>query len=101
MATFRMEDGTIVKTENSSRSWEEETYHDGHNYCSKATGGQWTHETLYRSRKGRYYVVSTSQWQGSRDHAAWVSEREAARWLMKQDIDLPEDLEKFEEELSE
>jgi hypothetical protein len=101
MATYRMEDGTVVKTENATASWEEDTRWDGNNFISVATGSQWTHETLYRSRKGRYYVVHTSQCQGSLAHAEWVSKHEAARWLLANDETLPEDLAALEEVVSE
>jgi len=102
MSKYRMEDGTVVDTDKASQSWEEDTYWDGHNHISKATGSQWNHQTLYRSRKGRYYVVSTSQWQGSRDHAEWVSLEEAVRWLLVNGVeDLPDDLKHLEEEVVE
>lgn len=101
MSTYRMEDGTVVKTENAQMSWEEDTRWDGNNHISVATGSQWSHQKLYKSRKGRYYIEHTSQWQGSRDHAEWVSEQEAARWLLANGEDLPDDLEKFETDVSE
>jgi hypothetical protein len=98
---YRMDDGTIIDTAKASKSWEESTFWDGHNHCSKATGSQWNHETLYRSAKGRYYVEHTSQWQGSRPHVEWVSREEAARWLLNCEHDLPEDLADLEDELVE
>ena len=101
MARHQMEDGTVVDTKNAVESWEEETYWDGHNMCSKATGSQWEHQTLYKSRKGRYYIEHSSAWQGHRDSAEWVSPQEAARWLLSQEIDLPADLEEYVEELTE
>jgi hypothetical protein len=101
MARYRMSDGTIVDTSNSTMRYEEDTYHDGNNFISRATGTQWNHETLYRSRKGRYYVESTSQWQGSRDSAEWVSREEAARWLLANNRELPEELKKLEEQVTE
>lgn len=101
MATYRMEDGTVVKTENASAHWDEDTRWNGNNHISKATGSQWTHETLYRSRKGRYYVVHESQWQGSTPHAEWVSPQEAARWLLSQEQELPDDLAKHADNLTE
>ena len=101
MATFRMEDGTVVKTENATASWDEETEWNGNNHISMATGGQWTHEELYRSRKGRYYIVHSSQWQGSMDHAEWVSVQEATRWLLSQDKELPDDLKQYADEITE
>lgn len=101
MATYRMDDGTVVKTENATESWDEATRWDGNNHISKATGSQWVHETLYKSRKGRYYVVHESQWQGSTPHAEWVSNHEAARWLLNNEHELPDDLAPLEEEVSE
>lgn len=90
--TYRMEDGTVVKTENAAQSWREAKYHDGRNLISKATGDQWLHQALYRSRKGRYYVEHTSQCQGSRDYATWVSPEEAAAWLALNGHEIPAEL---------
>jgi hypothetical protein len=93
-----MDDGTVVKTENATQSWDEATRWDGHNRISMATESQWEHQTLYRSRKGRYYVEHTSQWQGSTPHAEWVSNHEAAHWLAANGIDLPVELATLEYE---
>lgn len=107
MARYKMSDGTIVDTAKASKSWEENTRFDGHNNVSVHTGSQWTHETLYRSRKGRYYIEVTSQWQGSAPHAEWISNEEATRWLLLDDSlrffkhGLPEELEQYEEAVSE
>jgi hypothetical protein len=87
-----MEDNTLVNTEKAKQSWEEKRWHDGRNFISKATGTQWNHETLYESRKGRFYKVCTSQWQGSHDHAEWLDENEAVRWLLLNDHEIPERL---------
>ena len=92
MARYRMEDGTVLDTENATDHWDEATRWNGNNYISVATGSQWNHQTLYRSRKGRYYLVHTSQWQGSTPHAEWVSEHEAVRWLLANERDVPDDL---------
>jgi hypothetical protein len=101
MSTYRMSDGTVVKTENAQQHWNEDTYFDGRNRISKATGTQWDHQTLYKSRKGRYYLENSSQWQGSHDSAEWVSNEEAARWLLANGEDLPADLAKLEAQISE
>lgn len=98
---FQMDDGSIVNTKNAVKHWDEDTFHDGHNHISVATGSQWNHQTLYKSRKGRYYIVSTSQWQGSRDHCEWVSNHEAARWLLANNEALPDDLAQLEAEIVE
>jgi hypothetical protein len=97
-----MEDDTIVKTENALKSWSEGTDWDGNNYISRATGSQWEHEELYKSRKGRYYIESTSQWQGSPPHAEFVSKKAAAAWLINNEYEvLPGDLKEFEGDITE
>jgi hypothetical protein len=101
MTVYRMSDGTVVRTENASQSWEEATFWNGNNHISKATGDQWTHQTLYRSRKGRYYIEHTSQWQGSVARAEWVSNEEAARWLLVNEHELPEELQALAEQITE
>jgi hypothetical protein len=101
MARYRMDDGSVIDTDKASQSWGEDTYFDGHNQVSRATGTQWDHQALYRSRKGRYYVEHWSQWQGSKAHVEYVSPEEAARWLLCQGKELPEDLAKYADEIIE
>jgi hypothetical protein len=96
-----MDNETIVRTENAKNHWSEATRWNGNNHISKATGSQWEHEALYLSNKGRYYVVHTSQWQGSTPSAKWMSNLDAARWLLMNDHELPIDLVEFESEASE
>jgi hypothetical protein len=100
MAKYRIE-GTIVDTENASMVFSEETRFDGRNQISVNTGQQWEHQRLYRSRKGRYYLESWSQWQGSTPHAEWISPQEAARWLILNEHKIPDDLQEFEDDVSE
>jgi hypothetical protein len=94
-------ESTVVDTENASQSWAEATRWNGSNHISVPTGSQWNHETLYRSRKGRYYVEHESQVQGSTPHAEWVSPEEACRWLLMNAHELPEDLKEHEAEVTE
>lgn len=104
MARYRMEDDTIVDTKNAKCSFDESTYWNGSNHISKATGDQWLHEEMFVSRKGRYYIVHMSQWQGSVDHAEWVSPEAATRWLLRNDYaheDIPDELQKFIEVVTE
>jgi len=101
MAVYRMEDGTVVKTENATQSWEEATRWNGSNRISVATGSQWNHQELHRSRRGRYWIESYSQWQGSTPHAEWISNRTAAEWLLANGHELPEDLKALEQEVCE
>jgi len=101
MATYQMDDGTIVKTENATQEWKEDKNWDGNNWISVATGSQWEHQRLYRSKKGRYWIEHTSQWQGSRDHAEWISNRSAVRWLLANDHEIPEELQALVDEVEE
>lgn len=101
MSRFQMDGGTVVDTDKASQTWQEQTRWDGRNQISVNTGSQWNHEQLYRSRKGRYYIVRWSDWQGSTPHAEWVSNHEATRWLLLNEEELPEELVKLEAEVSE
>jgi len=101
MSKYRMDDGSIIDTERASGNWCEDSFWNGSNHISRATGGQWDHQRLYRSRKGRYYIEHTNNWEGSRNHVEWASREEAARWLLSQSHDLPEDLAELEAQIVE
>ena len=101
MTRYKMQDGTIVDTDNATQSWAEDTNWDGNNHISAHTGSQWEHQTLHRSRKGRYYIERSSQYQGSMPGAEWVSPQEAARWLLLNESDLPADLAALADQVSE
>jgi len=98
MAKYRM-DGTVVDTERASRKYVCKDDHDGRNPICRHTGSQWEHQTLYVSRKGRYYIEYYSQWQGSRSHVEWVSPEEAARWLTLNGSEIPAELGAVAEEM--
>jgi len=91
MAKFQVE-GTIFDTGRAAATWDEALDFDGSNHISRVTGSQWNHETLHKSAKGRYYVVRSSDVQGSQDEMEILSPREAAAWLLLNDHDLPDDL---------
>jgi hypothetical protein len=96
-----MEDGTVVNTDKARQSWDEATYWNGHNHISKATGSQWNHETLYESRKGRFYKVWWSQYEGTASRAEWLDEHEAVRWLLHNEQEVPGGLQHLVEEVEE
>jgi len=100
MAKFQVE-GAIFDTERAAATWEEASDWNGSNHISRATGSQWNHETLHKSAKGRYYVVRSSDRQGSQDEMEILSPREAAAWLLLNDHDLPDDLRELEGEVVE
>jgi len=92
MPRYRMQDGRVVNTDKAVAHWDEDTRWDGNNHISKATATRWDHETLYRSPTGYYYLVHTSQREGTTPYAEWLSTGAAARWLLSQNFDLPPDL---------
>ena len=101
MSTYRMDDGTVVKTENAIHSWEQDTRYENGHAISIATGSEWDSEKLYRSRKGRYWLEHTSTWQGRRPYAEWVGNHTAAAWLLANGHALPDDLQPLENEVAE
>jgi len=101
MAKFKIDDGLILNTEKAVKSWNEDTRWNGNNHISVQTGSQWTHQTLYKSLKGKYYVVHESQYQGDLPYATLLTDEEAATWLLSNGDELPEDLTHLEAELEE
>lgn len=101
MSRYRMGDGTVIDTDKASQSWKESTDWNGSNRIGRVTRSQWHDQMLYRSRKGRYYVEHRSCVQGQTDHVEWVSDEEAARWLLLNDEELPDDLKKHEDSIVE
>ncbi|MFA5580195.1 MAG: hypothetical protein WDA01_11995 [Methanothrix sp.] len=95
MAKFQVE-GAIFDTEKARANWSEATDWNGSNHISRNSRTQWNHEALYISQKGRYYVVRSSDYQGSQDEMEILSPREAAAWLLLNDHDLPDDLRELE-----
>jgi len=100
MAKFQV-DKAIFDTEKAKANWSEASDWNGSNHISRATGSQWNHEDLYLSKKGRYYVVRSSNFQGSSDEMEILSPREAAVWLALNDHDMPDDLREVADEVVE
>jgi hypothetical protein len=101
MARYQMEDGTIIDTNNATKWWNEDRTFDGRNLIGRSSNSQWHDQTLYRSRKGRYYIEFSSRVQGERDRCEWVSPQRAAAWLLLNGEELPDDLKQLEEQVSE
>ena len=73
--------------------YEEDTFHDGRNFISKATGSQWEHEFIYVTKSGKFILNHYSNFQGSRETYELISKEAAAAWFTKQgfsDDDIPE-----------
>jgi hypothetical protein len=68
--TYRMDDGTVVKTEKST-------------VVDELVNRLGERETLYQSRLGRYWIERVfAQTPSEADHAEWLSKRAASRWLL-------------------
>jgi hypothetical protein len=65
----------------------EESWHDGSNWISKATGSQWEHESLYRTAGGQWVLHHWSNFQGKSASYVLVDSDTAAQWLVKQGIE--------------
>lgn len=89
MARVSVGSGMWFDPETSVR-FDEATRFDGSNHISIATGTQWNHERLYRTRFGRYILHNWSQWQGSREHYEVVSSTRAHAWLVDNGHESPD-----------
>jgi hypothetical protein len=65
-----------------AEKWKEDTYWDGNNHISKATGSQWAHEELYRTPKGTWVLHTWSQRQGSTPSYEVIDQAAAHAWLI-------------------
>lgn len=73
--------------------YKEETFHNGSNFISKATGSQWNHEALYKTASGKWVLNCYSQYQGNIETFEIISPAGAARWFVKNEFgDIPEEL---------
>lgn len=90
---YKLENGIVVDTAIAVASWDEAQMWRGGNVVSVPTGSQWSHQRLYRSRKGRYYLECWCQRQGATPpYAKQLGKRDAAAWLLANDHQVPADL---------
>jgi len=74
--------------------FEEETYFNGNNHISKATGSQWEHEKLFLTASGKWVLKSYSQHDGTPASIEEMEAGEAARWFARQGMKPPDELER-------
>jgi len=74
--------------------FEEETYFNGNNHISKATGSQWEHQMLFLTASGKWVLKSYSQMQGTPDSIEEITAEDAARWFARQGMKPPDELER-------
>jgi hypothetical protein len=73
--------------EAKAEEFKEATWWDGSNHISVATGSQWDHQVLYRTKGGRWVLHSWSQWQGRPETYRFITDAEAQTWLLKNEND--------------
>jgi hypothetical protein len=81
--------------------YKENTFHDGRNWISKATGSQWEHEAIYVTKSGKFILNHYSNFQGSRETYELISKEDAAAWFAKQSFSDDEIPEVFRKEVAE
>lgn len=101
MARYQIDEKTVVDTDKAVQSWEQARDWNGSNHIGRSSHSQWVDDTLFKTRKGRYYLESCSRIQGQMDRAEWMSPQAATRWLILNDEELPEDLKQYEEQVTE
>lgn len=65
------EDGKIVARVQVNTNLD---FYDGNNWTSGSTGD---HKGLTKLKDGRFVLIHTTQWQGERDYAEIISEKDA------------------------
>jgi hypothetical protein len=84
-----LDNGTWFDVEQADKH-EEDTYWNGNNHISRATGSQWNHEVLYRTASHRWVLNHWSQYQGSGETWEEIDNESAARWLVANGHDHPD-----------
>ena len=64
--------------------YKENSFHDGRNFISIATGSQFEHEAIYITKSGKFILNHWSNWQGSVETYEIISKDDAAEWFGKQ-----------------
>lgn len=60
---------------------------DGNNHISLATGSQYDHESLIRTKGGRWVLSYWSAYQGRRGGFRFVEDSDAREWLLRNEYD--------------
>jgi hypothetical protein len=95
MNRINLDNGTWFDAD-AAKKWSEGTYFDGNNHISKATGSQWDHEDLYRTKGGKWVISWWSQYQGRDERIEEVTAQEAHAWLARNGKKIPKDLAEFD-----
>ena len=89
---LKLDDQIVINTECATAKYVGKRDSDGSNLIDRNTRSQWIDQTLYRSRKGRYYTVTVPRIQGQMPHGEWLSPEQAAAWIALNDCEMPAEL---------
>lgn len=84
--------GAWFDLDKSSR-FREDTWWNGQNNISRATGSAHKHEDLYFTIGGKWVLNHYSQYSNELDVHKVISESQAVVWFLRQGMELPEQLE--------
>jgi hypothetical protein len=93
--TQYMIEGNPVDTERSTASWPDVLDKHEAAYVSKYTGSAYHRATLYKSRRGGYYMEHKSALAREPSWAEWVSPERAAEFFLRNKLELPLDLQQY------
>ena len=68
-------------SEETAEYFKEDTYFNGSNWISKATGKQSFHEGLYHTKGGKYILREFTDYAGGRDEYKIIDAYAAAAWF--------------------
>ena len=100
MSRIRITDSGRWFDNEKAKSYNENTFHNGSNFISKATGSQWEHETIYITKNGVFILNHWSQFQGSVETYKIISKADAAEWFVKNEYSDDEIPDIFNEEVA-
>lgn len=85
-------EGNIVDTERAAECWPDVMEKHTVGFVSRFTGSTYHRTTLYKSRRGRYYMVHTSKLAHEPGWAEWIGPERAAVFFLRNNFEMPEDL---------
>ena len=84
-----LDNGTWFDRDSCKEAWKDGTWWNGNNHISLAT--EWVRASLLKTAKGSYIVET----RGQRTTYEVICAKEAAQWLIRNEMDLPDDLVDF------
>lgn len=88
-------EGNTVDTDNAVDSWADVLDKTETGYVSKYTGSGYHRATLYKSRRGRYYMTHSSTLAREPAWAEWLSPERAVVFFLRNKLEIPLDLQQY------